>query len=139
MTTQTAPDDVLEIINTYPEEIKKKLMRVRKLILDTAIKIKEVGEVEETLRWGEPSYITSKSKSGSTIRMAYQDSFEDHFAIHFNCKTTLIEVFKLLYPHLFKFKGNRSILFHKDDTIPLKELGHCFSIALTYHLKKKDL
>ena len=42
---------------------------VAPLILDTAKMTKGVGAVEETLKWGQPSYLTTATKSGSTIRI----------------------------------------------------------------------
>ena len=61
--------EVAAVFKTYPKEVKNKLMFLRQLIFDTASTIERVGELEETLKWGEPSYLTSKSKSGSTIRI----------------------------------------------------------------------
>ena len=44
-------------------------MKLRQLIFDVAAKTKDVGQLEETLKWGEPAYLTSESKSGSLIRI----------------------------------------------------------------------
>jgi hypothetical protein len=41
-------------------------MRLREIILQTAFEIEELKEIEETLKWGEPSYLVKK---GSTVRM----------------------------------------------------------------------
>ena len=56
---------VSAVFETYPPEIHKQAMRLRQLVLDTAAALAEVGEVEETLKWGEPRYLT---KTGSTIK-----------------------------------------------------------------------
>ncbi|MCH1429386.1 MAG: DUF1801 domain-containing protein [Chlamydiales bacterium] len=133
------PEEVLEVINSYPKHIQKSLLKVRELIFKIAEKTKEVGHIEEALRWGEPSYLTSKSKSGSTIRLAYHSSLGEYYALHFNCKTTLIDSFKLLYPDTFSFKGNRSILLHYKDPLAKKELSHCLLLALTYHINKDQI
>ena len=42
-----------------------------------------------------------------------------------------------MYQSEFKFAGNRSIVFEESDEIPVQELSHCISLALTYHLRKK--
>ena len=55
--------------NVFPPAVRKKLIQLRMLIFDTANKTEGVGELEETLKWGQPSYLTKKSKSGSTIRI----------------------------------------------------------------------
>jgi hypothetical protein len=112
-----------------------KMMHLRQLILDTAAATEGVGELEETLRWGEPSYLTTKSKSGSIIRI--NSKAPDHYAVYFHCQTDLIERFKKLYPE-FQYDGNRSITFDGQEDVPEGELYHCISLALTYHLDKRS-
>ena len=41
--------------DNYPIHIKTKLLQLRKLILDTADNSNSIKEIEETLKWGEPS------------------------------------------------------------------------------------
>ncbi len=47
---------VADVFNNYPPEMRKKLLFLRALIFETAAEL-DVGEIEETLKWGEPSYI----------------------------------------------------------------------------------
>ena len=89
--------------------------------------------LEETLKWGEPSYLT---KGGGTIRMDWKKSKPDQYAMYFNCKTKLVYTFKELYKDEFKYEGNRAIVFHKNDKIPINELKHCILLSLTYHSRK---
>lgn len=56
----------------------------------------------------------------------------------FIAKTTLVDTFREMYRDKFAFEGNRSIVFDADDKIPVDELRHCISMALTYHLDKKS-
>jgi hypothetical protein len=56
------------VFSSYPKPIKTRLLALRRLILDTARNTKGVGALEETLKWGQPSYLTPETKSGSTIR-----------------------------------------------------------------------
>ena len=51
---------VENVFNNYPRATRSKMMRLRKLILDVAEKTKGVEQLEETLKWGEPSYLTKK-------------------------------------------------------------------------------
>ena len=129
--------EVAAVFNSYPQKIKTKLMFLRQLILDTATSIKGVGEIEETLKWGEPSYLTAKTKSGSTIRIDWKNSQEEQYAMYFKCTANIVTAFKERYPRKFRFGGNRSIIFNIDDEIPVKELKSCIALALTYHLNKK--
>ena len=125
---------VSAVFETYPPEIRKQAMRLRQLVLDTAAALAEVGEVEETLKWGEPSYVT---KSGSTIRLGWKASRPDEYKLLFHCGTTLVDTFKELYHDALNFEGNRAIVLHKTADLPIAPLEHCISLALTYHRRKK--
>lgn len=129
--------EVAAVFNSYPKKIKSKLMLLRQLILDTAASIEGIGEIEETLKWGEPSYLTPESKSGSTIRIAWKAKRKEHYSIFFKCTANLVPAFKEKFPQQFKFGGKRSIDFHLNDDVPVKELKQCIALALTYHRNKK--
>ncbi len=130
--------EVEKTFKSYPAAIRKKLMALRELIYKTSANTPGVGALEETLKWGEPAYLTSKTKSGSTIRIAWKNSQPLEYAMYFNCQTNLIETFRTLFPDEFRFEGNRAIVFHEDDEVPLDSLGFCIAAALTYHLKNKN-
>jgi hypothetical protein len=128
--------EVASTFETYPPKIRRKLFALRELIFDTAAATEGVGAIEETLKWGEPAYLTSESKSGSTIRIAWKKAQPARYAMHFHCQTSLVETFRSLFPHDFKFEGNRSIVFHEDDVVPVDALAFCIAAALTYHRDK---
>ena len=131
------PEEVATVFNSYPKDIKSKLLFLRQLIYETAASFEGVGEIEETLKWGEPSYLTPKSKSGSTIRIAWKESQIEMYSIFFKCTANLVPAFKEKFPHIFTFGGDRSINFKLDDNIPVEELKQCIALALTYHHNKK--
>jgi hypothetical protein len=56
--------------------------------------------------------------------------------MYFNCRTKLVDTFRELYRDQFKFYGNRAIVFHEGDEIPIDALKHCILLALTYHRRK---
>ena len=118
------------IFNQYPIAAKKQLLKLRTLVISTAQEISALNKLEETLKWGEPSYLT---KNGSTIRMDWKKKTPEQVAIYFKCTSKLVETFKTLYPNTFKFEGNRAIIFSLNEEIPKKELKHCISMALKYH------
>jgi hypothetical protein len=111
---------VADVFKQYPFDIHKKLLFLRRLILETAAEL-DVGEIEETLKWGEPSYL---AKQGSTIRMDWKPRDPEHYALYFNCKTTLVETFEALYGNLFCYEGSRAIIFTRMELIPVKQLKH---------------
>jgi hypothetical protein len=128
--------EVAVIFNSYPQKIKSKLMFLRQLILDTAASIEGIGEIEETLKWGEPSYLTTQSKTGSTIRIAWKESQKQKYSMFFKCTADLIPAFREKFPQKFKFGGNRSIDFNINDEVPVKEIKQGIALALTYHRHK---
>jgi hypothetical protein len=71
------------VFKAYPKRIKARLLALRRLIFDTASVTKGVGRVQETLKWGQPSYLTAETKSGSTIRIDRAKSEANGYAIYF--------------------------------------------------------
>ena len=129
---------VAKAFEAYPPSIRRKLLALRTLILKTAASTQGVGELEETLKWGEPAYLTSESKIGSTIRINWKKSAPGKYAIYFNCQTSLVETFKTLFPREFEFEGNRAIVFSESSAVPTDALAFCIRAALTYHRGKKN-
>lgn len=114
-------------------------MSLRQLIFDTALATEGVGALEETLKWGQPSFLTTQSKSGSTIRIDQMKSNEMEYAIYFHCQTNLVAKFRELYPTELRYGGNRSIMFHVRDELSEEALRHCVALAMTYHLRKRQI
>ena len=124
------------VFSTYPAPVKARLLALRRLIFDTADTTDGVGALEETLKWGQPSYLTPESKSGSTIRIDQVKAEAGRYAVYFHCQTDLVETFRELYPEL-RYGGNRSILLDAGEKLPEAALRHCVALALTYHLRKR--
>jgi hypothetical protein len=125
------------VFSAYPKPVKAKLLALRRLIFDTARTTSGVGALEETLKWGQPSYLTPETKSGSTIRIDRLKSSANQYAVYFHCQTDLVETFRNLYPTELRYEGNRSIILNAEDAIPEPVLRHCVALALTYHLNKR--
>lgn len=113
------------------------MLALRELVFDVAAKTPAVGELQETLKWGEPAYLTAKTKSGSTVRMDWKPKSPDSIAIYFNCNTTLVDDFRSIFASDFEFEGNRAIVLKLKGPLPKKELSICIAASLTYHLDKK--
>jgi uncharacterized protein YdhG (YjbR/CyaY superfamily) len=120
----------------YQPDIRERLLELRELILTTAETTKGVGQIEETLKWGQPSYLTKRPKSGTTIRIDRDNSDKGDFALYVSCQTNLVDNWRQHYPEL-SFGGTRSIHFKLDEPLPSDVLSHCIAMALTYHLRKK--
>lgn len=109
-------------------------MQLRELIFDTAEATEGIGELQEALRWGEPSYLTSKPKSGTAIRI--DSKSPDQYSVYVHCQTDLIARFKAIYPDEFEYGGTRSILLDSAQDLPESALRRCIAFALRYHLDK---
>ena len=117
-------------------EARSRLLAIRELIFDTAQKTDGVGEIEETLKWSEPAYLTVRPKCGSTIRLNAVSKEPDKVAAYFICTTNLVSRFREQYPDQFEYRDNRALVFDIKDDISHEALSHCFAMALTYHLRK---
>jgi Domain of unknown function (DU1801) len=137
--TAKRPDPaVTAVFDGYPKPLKARLLALRRLILDTAKTTAGVGALEEALKWGQVSYLTTETKSGSTIRIDRVKSAANQYAVYFHCQTDLVSTFRELYPEL-TYGGNRSILLDAADELPEEALRHCVALALTYHLNKRKI
>ena len=127
---------VVAAFDACSRPVKAKLLALRRLILDTAKATKGVGRIEEALKWGQPSYLTPETGSGSTIRIDRVKTADNQVAVFFHCQTDLVDTFRELYPRL-SYSGNRAILLDAGKKLPEAELRHCVALALTYHLRKR--
>lgn len=126
--TQSALDDL-------PTKMAAKLLELRALILETASENPAIGPLEETLKWGEPAFLTSATKAGTTIRINRHKKSDDRYAFYVHCQTDLLERYRQLYEAVLEFDGNRAVVFDIDAKIPVDAVRHCIAMALTYHLK----
>jgi len=122
------------VFNNYPESVRNRLLYLRNLIIEVANEIEEISSLDETLKWGEPSFLVKK---GSTIRIDWKETKPDQYAIYFKCTSKLVPTFKMIFKDIFKYEGNRAIVFKMNDTIPKPEVKKCISAALTYHSVKQ--
>jgi hypothetical protein len=127
---------VAAVFSSYSPKMRQRLMRLRALVFEVSEKTSGVGKLSETLKWNEPAYLTTQSKSGSTIRIN-RLSDGKHYAMFFNCNTDLVESFRALFPTTFRYQGNRAIEFDVAGKVPVAELKVCIEMALTYHRKKQ--
>jgi len=127
--------DVETAFAAFPQPARKGLLRLRALIFETAAATPGVGTLEETLKWGQPAYLTPETKSGSTLRLGLPK--DGGFALYAHCQTTIVSDFQSLFPDAFVYEGNRAVRFDVGAALPQEELTLLIRSALTYHLKKR--
>ena len=125
--------EVAAVFDGYPSSARDKLLDLRQLIFNVAKKEKDIGSLEETLKWGEPSYL---AKYGSTIRIDWKAKNPDQYAMYFKCTSKLVPTFKEVFGDVFSFEKDRAIIFNMRDNVPKKELSQCIVVALRYHRVK---
>ncbi|MBR0718184.1 DUF1801 domain-containing protein [Bradyrhizobium liaoningense] len=130
------PREVGRAFEAFPVPIRRRLLAVREVIFATASAHEEVGRLTETLKWGEPAYLTEETGSGSTIRLGRVKDSETHAAVLFNCRTTLVATFRERFPDDFAYRQNRAVLLNVSGALPKRPLSICLSLALTYHLDR---
>lgn len=124
---------VEEVFANYPDFVRDKMQQLRDLVRTTAKETEGIDHLEETLKWGEPSFVT---KHGSTLRMDWKEKTSDQYALYFQCTTRLVETFRLIFNHKFQYEGKRAIVFELNQEIPVEELKYCIRATLTYHKVK---
>lgn len=130
------PAEVAAAFAAFPERVRLRLLEVRALIFATAAGTSGVGPLTETLKWGEPAYLTLATGSGRTIRLGRPKSPQGTGAVLFNCRTTLVETFRAHFAQTLSYQGNRAILLDPSVPLPAEPLAICLAMALTYHRRR---
>ncbi len=129
------PDPPAEIrakIEQAPHDAQKGLWVLRDLILATGAALPEVGRIEECLKWGQVSFTTPETKSGSTLRIGVPKS--GGFALYAHCQTNIIAHYQAAFPNLERIEANRAVMFDDTAQIEPDRLRILIAHALRYHL-----
>ncbi|EKD7165402.1 DUF1801 domain-containing protein [Vibrio vulnificus] len=116
----------------YPENVRLRLEELRNLVFQIASEL-ELGEIDESLKWGEPSYSV---KTGSPLRMDWKLKSPNNYYLFFNCQTKLVDTFRELYGAELEFQGNRAIVLSLSKPLPETPIKSCLELALTYQQRK---
>jgi len=122
-----------QIFTNYPGTVRERMLFLRQLVIETAQETESIDTLEETLKWGEPSFVTT---IGSTLRMDWKERAPDQYAMYFQCTSRLVDTFRLVFGNKFFYEGNRAIVFQINQRIPVPELKECIKACLTYHKVK---
>ncbi len=126
------PANVACAYEAFPLDVRTRLMEVRALILEVAEKA-GAGPLTETLKWGQPSYLTEATGAGTTVRLGESAGMA---ALFVNCRTTLVDEYRTLFADILDFEGKREVRIPLEGDLPSGPLGTCIELALTYHRRK---
>jgi len=105
--------------------VRSKALALRRLIIQSATE--EGLSIEESLKWGQPSY---KTPQGTPVRIGWS---EESLSLFVNCNTSLISTFAERYSNQLKFVGGREIVFSIEEDLPKDLLKNCLRVAFHYH------
>lgn len=135
--TARMPSDVAHAYAKFPAKARRQLLRARTLIFAVARADTCIGPITEVLRWGQPSYLTETSRSGSTVRLGVISGRPTHCAMFVHCQTSLVKEFRQLRLNGVEFVGNRAIAFSVNSPLPVSSLKRCIALALQYRRHKR--
>lgn len=131
------PPKVKEAYEKYKEADRAVLLQLRDLVFITAGSDNRIGELTETLKWGEPAFLTEETKSGSTLRLGYSKLSKSP-ALFVSCSTPLLTTLKDLdSARSLEYHGLRDITVPKITSRNKEMIRTCILKTLTYHLDKK--
>ncbi|WP_342069866.1 DUF1801 domain-containing protein [Yoonia algicola] len=129
-----ASDKVASVFAAFAKTERDMALSLRDLIFDVAQTTPEAGEVEETLKWGQPSYLTPETKSGSTLRIGLAKG--GGVAIFAHCGTDIISTYAATFDKMDQIEGNRAVVFQRANDIVPERLRFLVHHGLTYRLRK---
>jgi len=127
--------NVKAVFERYSDDVRDKLLALRNAILEVASENPEIGTLEETLKWGQISYLPQKRNVGTTIRID-KTKQAGQYAMYVPCSTTLLDTYRSMFGDDFEYEGDRAILLNLADDLPVDTIKHCIELVLTYHLRK---
>ena len=130
------PPVVADVFARYPAGARARLNEIRTLIFHVADDL-GVAPLTETLKWGEPAYLTEARKTGTTIRLGWRDGAVPDWAMFVPCSTDLVDRYRSLPGCPLRFEGSRAVLGALDTPLPEAPLAACIRMALMYHADKK--
>lgn len=119
------------------KQVKEAMLYLRNLIYSVSRHSDLIGEIEETLKWGEPSYINGLPRTGTTLRLAPTGNSEHELGLFVHCQTSLIDSFKEMHPTL-DYQGNRCLLLDINNLPDQTIIEHFVFLAMTYHYQKRQ-
>ncbi|MEJ6397569.1 DUF1801 domain-containing protein [Yoonia sp. 208BN28-4] len=121
-------DTIAAAYAAMPENSRAMALRLRDLIYETAREMPQIGELSETLKWGQPSYTV---KGGTPLRIAVPKT--GGCGLYAHCQTTVIADYAAVHGTDEQIEGNRAVIFAQADDIVQDRLRHLIRNALTYH------
>lgn len=134
--SRALPPEIQNVLLDWPQTAQARFQELRKIVIETAAAHAAVGPLTETLKWGEPSFLTQIGRSGSTLRIAWKAKHPTEIGLFVICHTDLIEQVRTHYPTAFRYDGSRAAYQCLTQPIPSDAVSYLAMRAQTFHLKE---
>ncbi|WP_061960691.1 DUF1801 domain-containing protein [Demequina flava] len=126
------PAAIEAVIADYSDDVRARILELRELVWHVAATDPGVGELHETLKWGQPSYLTTSPRTGTTVRIDRVKGSND-VAIFTHCQTSLVGECRAEHGEVFDYDGTRAVIVRAPEPVPEAELRDHVAEALLYH------
>ena len=130
------PDAFHVRIADWPDAASQRFRQIREVVLQAATDM-EIGAIDESLKWGEPAWRPRKPRQGSTLRCSWSGRLPDQIGLFVDCKTTLGETMRTLYPAEFRHENNRALRLDLTATLPRDAIDHLARLVFAYHRRPR--
>ena len=123
---------VADVVAGFSPAAQARFAIVRAWIFEEAAAL-GVGPLTETLKWGEPSYLTEATRAGTTVRLAWKAKALEDLQLLVHCQTRLVDTFRERFGDTLSFSGNRAVHVPLEGPVAEGPIRQCIALALTYH------
>ena len=120
-------------VQTWPAAAQVTFSEIRKILREVAAQ--EGIALQETTKWGEPSWLPRKRGIGSTLRAGWREKSPDSLSLFVNCQTDLVEQVTRVHHSAFSAIGSRELVIQLSAPLPRAAIAFCAVATLTYHRK----
>ena len=122
---------VRAILDAHPAKERARLLAARALVYRVAAADDALGEIVESVKWGQPSYRSTDRHRGTAVRLGV-DRRSGRAGVCFHCGTAMIARCRERFPTAFSFDGKRGLLLDSDVHEVEETLAACVREALVY-------
>jgi len=133
---ENAPPPLLAHVSHWSPAAQALLWRCRRLFHDVAASA-DTGRLDETLKWGQPSWRPVKPRTGTTLRMGWDANSPERLSFFVDCKTDLAARMRDIYPDLPLNDGQRHLGILVDAVFLQQAITHLAEMTFTYHRARR--
>lgn len=104
-------------------------------IIRAAAEASDTAPLEESLKWGQPSFAPTTRK-GTPIRLSWSPKAPERVEMLVHCQTSLVDAWRHRFGDLFDYDGTRAVHIPLGRPLPEEALHIMAVMALTYHQRK---